>query len=169
MLDASLIYPGLSQGSAPDIGPGLAAAGFTDLVLCAEEWQPPYQVDDVTAQIMGYNPEVPAYPGVNLIYAPADDIVITPPTREVLVQAVQTANEVVKRVQAGGNVLVTCWAGRNRSGLVTALSLHKLTGFSGVQCVHIIRTARPMALTNLQFRSAIKALPSVAKKVPVAV
>jgi len=166
-LDASLIYPGLSQGAAPDIGPRLAAAGFTDLVLCAEEWQPPHQVDDMTAQIMGYDPRVPAYPGVNLIYAPADDITTTPPTRDVLALAVQTANEVVKRVRAGGHVLVTCWAGRNRSGLVTALSLHKLTGLSGVQCVHIIRTARPLALTNLQFRAAIKALPSVPKNVGV--
>jgi protein-tyrosine phosphatase len=61
---------------------------------------------------------------------------------------------------------VTCWAGRNRSGLVTAIALHKLTGFSGVQCVRIIRKARPLALTNLQFRAAIKALPALPRKIP---
>jgi hypothetical protein len=155
VLDFSLVYPRLYQGSAPPCGPWLAKAGFGAIVLCAYEWQPPNSADPGCAQLKGYDPRFEPYPGVEIIHSPSDDNFSVAPSREMLVQAFQTANEVVQRVKAGTNVLVTCWMGKNRSGLVTAISLHKLTGLPGAKCVQIIKAARPQAFTNPQFRASL--------------
>jgi protein-tyrosine phosphatase len=58
---------------------------------------------------------------------------------------------VVDRVKAGRNVLVTCMAGQNRSGIVTAMALCKLTGASGQECVDHVSRTRPFALNNRTF------------------
>jgi hypothetical protein len=154
-LDISLVYPRLYQGAAPHVGPWLAKAGISTIVLCAYEWQPPRFVDPTCAARKGYDPRFLAYPGVEVVHAPADDNFSVAPSREVLVQAVRTANEVAARVKAGQNVLVSCWMGKNRSGLVTSLAIHKLTGWPGKMCLSAIKRARPQALTNPQFVAAV--------------
>jgi protein-tyrosine phosphatase len=60
----------------------------------------------------------------------------------------------------GGNVLVTCHMGLNRSGLVTAMMLHLLTPMTGERIVAHVREHRPGALCNLHFAKAISALPT---------
>jgi hypothetical protein len=160
-VEGSRIYQGLFQGQAPPCGPLLSQMGFDTIVLCAEEWQPPGRVDPVCAAILGYNPSLPAYPGVEVVYAPADDDFDQPPSAPVLGLASKAASVAAQRVLQGGRVLVTCWMGKNRSGLVTALALHGLTGLGGAQILQHIRKARPQALTNPQFRDAISRIRSV--------
>jgi protein-tyrosine phosphatase len=94
------------MGSAPPIGLGVAQH-FQHLVLCAMEFQLP--------------PEL--FPGVNVIYAPMNDDGKTPMSVEEMKIAVRTAKQVVDHLEHGDNVLVTCRQGRNRSGIVTALTL----------------------------------------------
>jgi protein-tyrosine phosphatase len=65
------------------------------------------------------------------------------------------ANKVVQHVRNGKNVLVTCLAGQNRSGLVTALALQQLTGWSGKKIVNHISAKRMWALHNATFAQYI--------------
>lgn len=161
VVEGSLIAPGLYQGQAPPCGPLLRQAGIDTLVLCAEEWQPPGVVDPVCAAILGYRPDQHPYPGVTLVYAPADDDFDQPPSPAILGLASKAAGHAARRILQGGKVLVSCWAGKNRSGLVTCMALHGLTGLGGRDIIAHMRRARPQALTNPQFRAAIEKIQPV--------
>lgn len=124
-------------------------AGFDMIVLCARELQLP--------------PET--FPGVDVVHAPNDDSVALPLTKEKLRIAIRAADAVARRIQDGGRVLVTCAAGLNRSGLVSALALHKLYGWAGDECVRTVRAKRVAskrhpgkALSNAEFVAAIRRL-----------
>ncbi len=165
-IEGSLITRGLYQGMAPPTGPMLRQAGIDTIVLCAAEWQPPEVVDPVCSAVLGYQPGVHPYPGVSMVYAPADDDFVQPPSRESLLLALQAATLVAQRIREGGTVLVSCWAGKNRSGLVTGLALHRLTGLPGSSCVGLIKRARPQALTNPQFIAALGRIRGVPMQQP---
>jgi len=144
MIEASAILPRLWQGSAPPLGSHVALAGFHTLVLCAAEFQP----------------EMHHFPGVEVIYAPNDDRSDTPPTKEQLLGALRAARVVTERVKASKRVLVTCMQGRNRSGLVSALSLY-LLGVKPSEAVNIIKNKRQRhALSNPRFVEALLRLPA---------
>lgn len=131
-LDITEIAPRLWQGSAPPPGGEVKRAGFDLLVLAAYEYQP-------QASVFG---------GIHVIHAPMDDSKLT---GKKWLQVVSAARTVYKRVAAGGTVLVTCAAGRNRSGIITAVALHLLTGKSGIHVVRRIQALRKDALTNGSF------------------
>lgn len=65
-------------------------------------------------------------------------------------------------VSRGTSVLSSCRAGRNRSGLVSALVLMKLAGKSPAEAVEIVRSSRKapdgMALTNPLFVKILHSL-----------
>lgn len=61
-------------------------------------------------------------------------------------------------VSAGKKVLVHCYAGMNRSGLVSAMAVNKLTGRSGPQLVGFMRRKRPGCLTNRRFVQYLETL-----------
>jgi hypothetical protein len=143
-LDANEIFPLLFQGSVPPQGPILREMGFSAVVLCADESQPPAW----------------KFEGIDVIHAPNDDNPVRPPTREELDIAVKAAKQVVKRVLAGKKVLVTCMAGLNRSGLVNALALHMLTGWAGTMCVDHVQAKREAALCNRYFVEVICKIPA---------
>lgn len=134
-LDATEIVSGLFMGSAPTQGAMLKRAGFDALVLTAEEFQPP----DFW------------FGGVEVLRAPMRDAL--PDAHEVSM-AHAVADEVARRLAAGQKVLVTCFAGRNRSGWVTALALVKL-GMPPKEAIARIRRARPLALSNHAFNNDI--------------
>lgn len=90
-----------------------------------------------------------------MIHAPNEDDRKRDPTREELAGALAAAKQVCKDLKAGKRVLVTCQAGLNRSGLVSAISLHLLYGWEGSQCVRQVQLRRPDALFNLGFVHAI--------------
>lgn len=128
------VYPGLWQGSAPPAGTFLRQRGYTHVALCAIEHQPPASW----------------FQGVRVIHAPNDDN-FDGITRNQMLGAISTARLVANAVRDGGNVLVTCRMGQNRSGLVSALALHMLTGKPGCDCVQVVQKARPKALRNPAF------------------
>jgi hypothetical protein len=133
-IDATLIMNGLYQGSIPSPGTSLKDSGFTGVVFSAREYQPPAQ----------------RYPGVKTINIPLDDVGF-PLTISEIEAARQTANSVANEIRRGGKVLVTCAMGRNRSGLISALTVIFLTGCSGRIAVQLIKSVRPNSLTNPQF------------------
>lgn len=164
-VEGSFICRGLYQGQAPPCGPMLRAAGIDTIILCAEEWQPPGAVDPICATVLGYQPGQHPYPGVQLIYAPADDDFDKPPSPGVLSVAASAAAQAARRILQGGKVMSSCWMGKNRSGLVTAMTLHGLTGLGGRDILAHMRQTRPQALTNPQFRAAIEKIQPVRRAV----
>jgi len=133
-MGASRIAPKLYQGGVPPFGTVLADKGIEVLVLCAEEWQP--------------GPAL--FPGVEVLACPyADRGDSLTPAR--LAKIHRTAERVARRVLAERRTLVTCAAGLNRSGLVTALALTMIYGCSGEEAIRWVQRERPGALTNRAF------------------
>lgn len=144
-IDAHEVYPGLWQGSLPVEGSALANLGFKGVVLCAMEHQP-------TAS---------RFPGLHVVHAPNDDDFSRLPTREELATAVKAARTVASLVSQRKKVLVTCYAGKNRSGLVSALAIHFLTGQGGFASLLQVQKRRPKALRNPGFQNVLMNLPPV--------
>jgi hypothetical protein len=137
MIDATRLAPKLWIGSAPRPGHHLREAGFDVLVLCAQEYQLPSS----------------HFPGVRIIRCPYDDVPQLDSKTEGLVQ--RCARQVLGELLRGKRVLVTCAAGRNRSGLVAARVLMKLTGASAKVVVPHIQALREGALTNPVFTKSL--------------
>jgi hypothetical protein len=139
-LDANEIAPQLWQGSAPPTGPTVRRSGFDVLVLCAQEYQPP----------------PPDFPGVRVIHAPMDDRAWIPE-----MEAHKAAQAAAAHIRAGRRVLVTCYKGWNRSGLVSALTLWYLTGLHGSHLVRRVRARRPVPenRANRHFAAYAAGLP----------
>jgi len=151
------IYAGLWQGGWPTPGEWLASQGFSTLVLCAHEYQPPRVFPSMIAAQPGLRDADP-WPGVEVIYAPLDDDFEEPPPRDVLRGAVYAGRMVAQRLAERSKVLVTCWQGRNRSGLVSAIGLHLHLGISGKAAARIVQTRRKGALRNPQFCALLDGL-----------
>jgi protein-tyrosine phosphatase len=118
----------LAQGSAP---PEHVKLPFDTIVLSAKEYQP-------------------RMPGYEVLHVPLDD---SAPTEVERAQIRRTAREVARRVRAGKRVLVTCWQGRNRSGVIAGLALIEL-GVPRSQAIRRIRTLRN-GLTNPYFHAMV--------------
>lgn len=123
-LDVDEVHPRLWVGSAPHDGVHVAQAGFSHLILCSIHYQRPAH----------------DFPGVVVVHAPFedDDSVMRGDTMALVTAAARAACEAHK---SGGNVLVTCTAGINRSALAAALALQML-GLSPWISVERIRTHR---------------------------
>lgn len=137
-VEATEIIPGLWMGSVPAWGRGVAQAGFDVLVLCAQEYQP----------------RSPRFPGIrHLLHVPLDD---ADPTAHEIDLAMNAAVRLAELHREGHQILVTCMEGRNRSGLVAALTLHLCTKAEPRMCVWLIQEKRVgpsgmPALTNQAF------------------
>jgi len=133
---ASPITEAIWMGGHPPIGPGLYKHGIDSLVLAAKEFQPGAQ----------------SFPDIAVLHAPMDDDFkgMPPGDKE---RAINAAMWTARQVRRGKTVLVTCWQGRNRSGVITALALMLLKKMSPDQAVHLIRAARgPLAMSNPHFK-----------------
>lgn len=137
--DASPIYGGLYIGSRPPPGARAAHAGFDLVVFAAEEYQPPEW----------------RMPGVEVMYVPMQDV------PEILskeqLRTVRLAGERIARaLEMNKKVLVTCRAGLNRSSLLAAAALMRLTPMNALQVIRLIRSKRSVfALNNPAFVHAI--------------
>lgn len=85
--------------------------------------------------------------------------------QESLRVAVGASNVAAQAYLEGQRVLVTCAAGLNRSGLVSALILHRVFGWSGEACIQKIRKQRKhprglQALRNADFTRSLRRLPA---------
>ena len=164
-VEASHIYEGLWQGSWPAPGTTVRDAGFSAVVLCAAEYQPPQHVAETFRMFRQWPP--PAYsvqdpfPGVHVVYAPNDDDPDRFPSSKELTLAIRAARQTTLLLSRGKKVLVTCMQGRNRSGLVSALALHNLLGVSGLEAASMVQNKRPNSLMNPQFVLALSRLQAV--------
>jgi protein-tyrosine phosphatase len=138
VLDASRVAPGLYQGSAPKPGQVLP---FDLVVLCAEEYQLPQWREPFGRR-------------THVLRVPLDDSG-RPPTEDETRWA-EAAGRIVAKARAVGNrVLVTCWQGFNRSGLVMGHALVNLGVHPG-QAIQAVKSARgPRALSNSWFRQLL--------------
>lgn len=118
------------------------------IVLAAEEFQPPRGSGMLD-------------PAADIIYAPNDDAELIPAQIQT---ATDAAVQVADALERGQVVLVTCFAGRNRSGLISALALHTLMGMSGRHASAFVRQARENALTNPNFSRFLDAIPAGAPR-----
>lgn len=148
-IDAERVSQRLWIGALPPDGDAVVRAGFDVLVLCAAQLQDGNYEGKLLVlrcPLLDRDPE-----GQN----PGAD-----PTPEELERAGRTAKRLAFSHACGRRVLVTCRAGRNRSGLVTALTLREITGFSGRVCVELVRAGRTRqsALTNCGFVRALERL-----------
>lgn len=136
---ANQVHGRLWMGSFPHPGAGLS--GYFDcLVLCAAEYQVPG-----------------CFPGMKVACAPMMDDG-EPMRKEDAYESIRAAGRVIRWLRSGHEVLVTCYQGRNRSGLVTALALCLGDdGMSPDQAVAAIRAARgESAFRNAWFDSFLR-------------
>lgn len=125
------------MGGAPPIK---MRSDFTDIFLCAREYQP-------DSHLFG-EARVHQYPFFD------DYQKVTPDEFKQIALAVAAACHAVEN---GGKILITCMAGLNRSGLVTALTLMKVKHMRAMEAIFTVRMARgPRALSNPIFESIIK-------------
>lgn len=62
-------------------------------------------------------------------------------------------------IREGGTVLTMCNAGRNRSGLLSALIVRELAGIPGSAAMEVVRHHRPNAIANPHFEKFLQGLP----------
>ena len=127
--DYHYLLPNLAQGSAP---PPFISIPFDVVVLSAMEYQPPM-------------------PGYTVMNVPLDDG--PPPDKPTRMRIRRAAREIADHVRWGRRVLVTCWQGRNRSGVLAGLAMVDL-GVPPLHAVHRIRRLRN-GLTNELFRAMV--------------
>lgn len=127
------------------------------LVLCADENQPAptkFQVLKVVPTPSG--PQTTYFQAI-VVHCPLyDDGEPMRPGEWTRAQG--AAMQVAGMLRQGQRSLVTCHAGLNRSGLVTALALHFFTGNSGEKCLEHVQAMRPGALVNEHFAKALRGL-----------
>lgn len=68
------------------------------------------------------------------------------------------STELATEIKQGGTVLTMCNAGRNRSGLLSALIVRELSGIPGAAAMAVVRHHRPNALANPHFERFLEGL-----------
>lgn len=136
-MGADKILDNLYMGSAPPTDSVDLSNDFDCLVLSAIEFQPPNHY----------------YKGLDIHRALINDDG-SPMTFQEMQYAIRASSYVIKRLNEGKRVLVTCWQGRNRSGIITALTLVFGYGKNPQEAISMIRSARgPKAMGNDYFIS----------------
>jgi len=107
--------------------------------------------------------KVPTPAGKVAYRFPLDDDPYRPIPSEVAAYAHQFAQQLATQVKQGHRVLITCFQGVNRSGLITGLTIMYAYGFSGKQTVSLIRSRRKpetnhMVLGNPMFEQHLLAV-----------
>jgi len=76
-------------------------------------------------------------------------------------QLARLVTQIVQWVREGKRVLVRCWAGLNRSGLVVGCALAELTGLDGPTVIRALRNQRsPIVLINPHFARIVEGIPA---------
>lgn len=68
------------------------------------------------------------------------------------------ARTAARGIEDGEVVLTMCNAGRNRSGLLSALIVRELTGLPGAAAMAVVRQHRPNAIANPHFERFLEGL-----------
>jgi hypothetical protein len=113
-------------------------------------------VDTVACVVRKPDPELEAWVterGGKYVYAPFSD------GKEVPEWLPNLASYLAKRAESGA-VVIHCRAGRNRSGLLSALIVRELLHLDGETALEHVRQARPRAIANEHFADYLKGLPA---------
>lgn len=144
-MDMSNVATRLWVGGKPPFDRDLPE--FDTLVLCAHELQP---------AVLGF--------GRQVVRVPLPDSALT--TDEIR-RAIMGGREVGAALAAGRRVLVTCYAGLNRSALVASLGLGMVTKMTPVQIITLMRTNRSHhCLHNPHFVDVITKFVGSQQRVP---
>jgi hypothetical protein len=140
----NLIEDGLAMGCAIRGDQEEVFVEFDILVMCAGEWQPHVTLPEDKVK--------------RVVRVPYDDSKYDLP-QSVLALLHKRADELAQEHRGGRKILITCLAGRNRSGLLTALVLMKRFDLSPEKAIGLIKDRRgPFALTNKIFTSYLLSL-----------
>ena len=145
----SLLYRHNSGGSlhqcgAREIRSKLKELPFSLLILAAKEFQPEDEFTEVDKIL------VPLTDSASLSRGKL---------QSTLKAAEKISDYAADKIELGCHVLSTCMAGWNRSGLISGLTLHKLTEADGDEIVNHIRRNRSIfALSNPLFARYIRNL-----------
>lgn len=113
--------------------------------------------DAVVLMASEYQPNEKQFEGIEVLHAPIRD---TKPAPDEIQRAYAAAKWVSKRLKSGKKVLVSCMAGLNRSGFVSAMAL-VMDGYNPKSAIHLVKNARgPKALSNTYFVNIIKGMKS---------
>ena len=123
-LDATKIAHNLYVGSHPRDERDVERAGFDLHVVVARELCPL---------------RTPPLRKLTVVCAGINDGVLSLDEAQIVAQAAKTAADHVRR---GSRVLITCWAGLNRSTLTTAVALQYLHGLPGRLALRTMRRLR---------------------------
>lgn len=146
-IDCHHIYGTVYQGSLPPPGGALRRAGFNALVLAAVEHQ---RASD--------------YPGVSVLCSALDDAI---PTKSEIARIWHAARWVAQRQARGAAALVTCHAGRNRSGIIVAASMMIGRKLRADDAIEVVQRLRPNALSNPHFRRHLRVAERAARRHPL--
>lgn len=144
---ANKIFGNIYQGPRPPTGDHLEKAGIHTVVLCAKE------------VIQGLEATGANFGSVQVIKAPSIDADDAPPPEHWIRGWHAAAKRAAELSQAGHRVLITCQAGLNRSGVVSALAIHYITGWPGGKCAKIVQMSRPGSLFNAKFLEYLNGIP----------
>lgn len=147
-LGANRVYEHLWMGSAPRTGRLVRDGGYDWLVLCAMEYQP-----------LAHE-----FTGVRVVHCPLDDDPVRGLTAPEAAHARAVGRQMADATRRGERVLITCWLGRNRSGLVTAHALMaRDPSMSATEAIYRVRQARGSgALSNPRFIELLRSTPAPA-------
>lgn len=136
------IVEGIAMGGAMKES-SEAFSVFDVVVFCAGEWQPHVVFPEEERR---FQPRI--------LRVPYDDL-----TASVRLQLDKSVRQLAEWHKEGQKILITCVAGRNRSGLLTALVLRERFGMTGAETIALIRDKRGgFALTNGIFTSYLLGL-----------
>lgn len=144
-LNANKIIDRLWQGSYP-YSMDAVKENFDVLVLCADELQMTY--NDILLD--------EHYPSITIIRCGLDDSI--PVRAGDFKKANNASKKIAIEYNLGKQILITCAAGLNRSGLITALVLRLISDMSGSDASKLIKNARHGALYNTAFDAYICSL-----------
>lgn len=136
----------LAQGGFPGAHPGLFQA-FDVVVYTAMEAQP----------------KIKTPPGKHALYIPLDDDIYRPVPEKAATALHLLAQQCAQHAKYNKKVLITCWQGKNRSGMLMALTLLKLyPSWTPEQAITLIRRNRRLsggdiALSNTMFEQFVRA------------
>lgn len=107
-------------------------------------------------------------PDLRIITAPLDDVECEESLTDIARVAGEVADRLARRIGEGRTVLVTCQVGRNRSGLISALTLmRRYPDLTGEQAARRVRRQRgqhlppgEQALSNRVFYDYLCSLPA---------
>jgi len=71
------------------------------------------------------------------------------------------ANRIACWIDVGHVVLVHCYGGNNRSGLISALVLRELYDVTGLQAMRKVQSIKTRALHNVLYQEFLRSLPRI--------